>query len=88
MSNHKIATFKFFICFLLFWTFIGYSPQSTFSENENIDLENSLEAYIKEQEHHIAGLATIVIDQNEIIHKMKGYSNIEEQIMVDENTVF
>ena len=88
MSNHKIATFKVFICFLLFWTFFGYSPQSTFSENENIDLENSLEAYIEEQEHHIAGLATIVIDQNEIIHKMEGYSNIEEQIMVDENTVF
>ena len=88
LSKRKIDTYKVFICFLLFWTFFGYSPPSTFSENRNIALENRLEAYIEEYEHHIAGLATIVIDQNEIIYKMKGYSNIEEQIMVNENTVF
>lgn len=41
-----------------------------------------------EHRGNIAGLATIVIDQDEIIHKMKGYSNIEEQILVNENTVF
>ena len=41
-----------------------------------------------EHEGNIAGLATIVIDQDEIIYKMKGYSNIEEQILVNENTVF
>ena len=41
-----------------------------------------------EHEGNIAGLATIVIDQDEIIYKMKGYSNIEEQILVNEDTVF
>ena len=41
-----------------------------------------------EHKGNIAGLATIVIDQDEIIYKMKGYSNIEEQILVNENTVF
>lgn len=51
-------------------------------------LENKLEDYIIEHKKDIAGLATIVIDQDEIIYKVKGYSNIEEQILVNENTVF
>ena len=28
------------------------------------------------------------MDEDEIIYKMKGYSNIEEQILVNEDTVF
>ena len=34
-----------------------------------------------EHEEDIAGLATIVIDQDEVIYKMKGYANIEEQVL-------
>ena len=51
-------------------------------------LENKLENYMTEYEENVAGLATIVIDQDEIIYKMKGYANIEEQILVNEDTVF
>ncbi|MBS4207220.1 serine hydrolase domain-containing protein [Bacillus sp. FJAT-50079] len=88
MSNRNNKIFKTFICLLLLLILFGYSPQSTFSANEHPVLENKLENYIKEHEENIAGLATIVIDQDEIIYKMKGYSNIEEQILVNENTVF
>lgn len=88
VSNHNNKFFNTFICFLLLWILFGYNPQSTFSANEHIDLENKLENYMLEHEGNVAGLATIVIDQGEIIYKMKGYSNIEEQHLVNENTVF
>ncbi|WP_078380712.1 serine hydrolase domain-containing protein [Sutcliffiella halmapala] len=88
MSNHNNKAFKTFICFLLLWILFGYNPLSTFSANENTVLENKLENYMIEHGGDVAGLATIVIDQDEIVYKMKGYANIEEQILVNENTVF
>ncbi|GKV64495.1 FmtA-like protein [Sporosarcina sp. NCCP-2331] len=51
-------------------------------------MEDQLEMYMKEHEAEIAGLAAIVLDQDDVIYKMKGYSNREEQIPVTENTVF
>lgn len=59
-----------------------------FSANEHTVLENKLDDYILEHEGDIAGLATIVIDEDEIIYKMIGYADIEEQIPVNEDTVF
>lgn len=56
--------------------------------NEQTVLERKLEEYIAENQQSIAGLATIVINQNETIYKMDGYANIEEQIPVNENTIF
>ncbi|KXH86744.1 methicillin resistance protein FmtA [Sporosarcina sp. HYO08] len=76
------------MCFLLIWTLYSYHPQSTLSANEHTVLENKLEKYLIEHGENIAGLATIVIDQDEIVYKMKGYSNREKQILVTENTVF
>ncbi|WP_100407740.1 serine hydrolase domain-containing protein [Bacillus solitudinis] len=88
MSNQNNKVFRTFIGFLLLWILFGYNPQLTFSTNEHSVLENRLENYMIEHEGNIAGLATIVIDQDELIYKMKGYSNIEEQVLVNENTVF
>ena len=85
MSHHKF--FKTFICFLLFWTLFGYNSQ-LITANEQTNLENKIENYMIEHEEDIAGLATIVIDQDEVIYKMKGYANIEEQVLVNEDTVF
>ena len=85
MSHHKF--FKTFICFLLLWTLFGYNSQ-LITANEQTDLENKLENYMIEHEEDVAGLATIVIDQDEVIYKMKGYANIEEQVLVNEDTVF
>ena len=58
------------------------------SANEPIGLERKLEDYLIEHEENVAGLATIVVDQDEVIYKMKGYANIEEQILVNEDTIF
>ena len=41
-----------------------------------------------EHEENVAGLAMIVINDDEVIDKMKGYSNIEDQNLVNEDTVF
>ncbi|QUW23001.1 serine hydrolase [Sporosarcina sp. Marseille-Q4063] len=85
MTHRNSNLFKTFICFLLLW--ILFNPQSI-TANEHADLESKLENYMIEHEGDVAGLATIVIDQDEVIYKMKGYSNIEEQVLVDEDTVF
>ncbi|WP_228551160.1 serine hydrolase domain-containing protein [Sporosarcina cascadiensis] len=80
--------FKMFICFLLLVSSIAWTSHSAFSESEFSTLEDQLEMYMKEHEAEIAGLAAIVLDQDAVIYKMKGYSNREEQIPVTENTVF
>src|SRR5690625_3653677 len=84
--NNKLLNTVLFL--LLLYTLCGYTAQSTFAANEQIALEKKLEDYIIEHKENIAGLVTIVINQDEVIYKMKGYSNIEEHIPVNENTVF
>nr|WP_172372423.1 serine hydrolase domain-containing protein [Sporosarcina jiandibaonis] len=66
----------------------GYAPETAFSATEQQVLEDKLADYMTEHEEIAAGVATIVIDEDEVIYKMKGYSNIEEQILVNEDTVF
>ncbi|WP_100372297.1 serine hydrolase domain-containing protein [Bacillus sp. FJAT-45037] len=88
MNNRDSKVFKSFICFLLLWILLGYNPPPTFSASEHIFSENKLENYLKENNNDIAGLAAIVIDEDEVIYKMEGYANIEEQILINENTVF
>jgi len=79
---------KTFICFLLLCILFGYNPPSTFYANEHIFSVNKLEDYLNENKKDIAGLATIVIDQDEVIYKMEGYADIHKQVPVNENTVF
>lgn len=88
MNGHNHTVLKMFICLLFFWISFGYNPQFTLSASEHIQLENELELYLKEHKANVAGLATIVVDEDATILKMSGYSNIEEQIPVNENTVF
>jgi CubicO group peptidase (beta-lactamase class C family) len=87
VSNRNNKVVKTFICFLLLWTIFGNNPQPI-TANEHTDLENRLENYLIEHEESVAGLATIVINEDEVIYKMKGYANIEEQVLVNEDTVF
>ena len=67
MSNDNNNVFKTFICFLLLWILIGYNPAST-TANEQIVLEEKLEDYMIEQEENLAGLATTVIKEDEVIY--------------------
>ncbi len=73
MNHYNNIIFRTFICFLLIWILFGYNSDSTFSANEHLTLENKLEDYIREQEENVAGLATIIINQDETIYKMRGY---------------
>ncbi len=88
MRKYNNNIFMAFICFLLLWMLFGYKPQTTFSANEHAFLENKLENYIVKHEENIAGLATIMVVDDKITYKMKGYSNIEKEVPVNENTVF
>ncbi|MDV2685654.1 serine hydrolase domain-containing protein [Alkalihalophilus lindianensis] len=88
MNNHDCKVFKSFICFLLLWILFGYHPPSTFSANEPIFSENKVEDYLKEHKKEIAGLAAIVIDEDEVIYKMEGYADREKEILIKEDTVF
>lgn|SRR5690625_1195805 len=82
MHNFK----KGFLIFLLL--LIAIATPSNSSAKELFNVEERLTNYLKEHEKDIAGLATIVINQDNTIYKMKGYSNIEKQIPIDEDTVF
>lgn len=88
MSRHYHNFFKIIICFSLLWAFFGVAPQPTFAASDHSLLEKELENYILEHEQDMAGLAAIVIDQDDVISSMKGYANIEEQVPVDQDTVF
>ncbi|WP_368505156.1 serine hydrolase domain-containing protein [Alkalihalophilus sp. As8PL] len=88
MNNSASKVFKMFICFLLLSILFGYHPPSTYSASEPILSEKKVEDYLKEHKKDIAGLATIVIDEDEVIYKMEGYADREKQILVNEDTVF
>ncbi|MYL57780.1 serine hydrolase, partial [Virgibacillus halodenitrificans] len=88
MRKYNNNIFMAFICFLLLWMLFGYNPQITSSANEHAYLENKLENYIVKHEENIAGLATIMVVDDKITYKMKGYANIEKEVPVNENTVF
>ena len=88
MKNCVSMVFKTFICFLIICILIGYYSPLTYSTSENMILENKVENYLDENKEEIAGLATIVLDEDEIIYKMRGYANLENQTLVDKNTVF
>lgn len=74
--------------FFLIWILFGYTPEPNFSATEQQLLEGKLADYMTEHEESTAGVATIVINEDEIIYKMNGYADIEQQIRVDEETVF
>ncbi len=78
----KFTTYLIVSC--LFLTLI---PQYAFAFTETLDEE--IDELISEHEDTTAGLATIVIEDDEIIiNRMVGYADIERDIKVDEDTVF
>ena len=88
MNAHNNKLFNIFISFFLIWILFGYTPEPTFSATEQQVLKDKLADYMTEHEETIAGVATIVINEDEIIYKMKGYADIDQQTGVDEETVF
>ncbi|WEG15112.1 serine hydrolase [Alkalihalophilus pseudofirmus] len=88
MNHHTNQFSKVSILYLLFLVLFTFDSPSTLSANVADSIENKVEEYLKEHEKDIAGLATMVIDEDKLIYKMKGYADIENQIPVTEDTVF
>ncbi|MEC2072577.1 serine hydrolase domain-containing protein [Alkalihalophilus marmarensis] len=88
MNHHTNQFSKVFILYLLFFVLFTLDFPLTLSANEAASIENKVEEYLKEHEKDTAGLATIVINEGEVIYKMKGFADKENQIPVTEDTVF
>lgn len=84
----RVRISKLFIFTLLFLFFMGNHALETFSAQEKNNIEKELAQYFTEHTDDIAGLATIVINEDDVLYKMEGYANIEEQLPVDTDTVF
>lgn len=71
-------------------------PQNVFAAEQTTpsglaydDIGTEIDAYIKEYEAGLASVGTCVFDKNEIIHESYyGYSDIENKILADEETVY
>lgn len=78
---------KFSIYFIVSCLLLTSIPQYASASTET--LEQKIDELISEHEDTTAGLATIVIEDDEIIiNRMVGYADIERDIKVDEGTVF
>lgn len=88
MNHHTNRFSKVFILYLLSLVLFAFDPPSTSYANETAATEDNIEEYLKKHDKDIAGLATIVIEEDKVIYKMKGYADIENQIPVTEDTVF
>lgn len=84
VNRYNQKTLKLVVSLLVIFIIFGNNAPPILATNEQIVLED----YISENQQNIAGLATIVISQDETIYKMEGYANIEEKIPVNENTIF
>ncbi len=87
MNALSSKRFNLFICFFIVWILFGYGTP-TFSATEQQVLDSKIEDYMTENEKKSAGVATIIINEDEIIYKMKGYADIEKRTRVDEETIF
>lgn len=78
---------KFTTYFIVSCLFLTLISQHAFASTET--LEDKIDELIWEYEDTTAGLATIVIQDNEIVaHELVGYADIERDIKVDEDIVF
>ncbi len=85
--NHS-KNYKRFLNLLIISILIGYYSPSTVSANIDNKREHRLDDYLNEHHEDIAGLAAIVMDRDQMTYKMRGYADIEKQILVNEDTVF
>lgn len=76
------------MCSLLIWGLFGYMPHPTFSAPGQHDLEQKIDKYLQENETTSAGVTTILVNGDDITYRMKGYANLENKELVDEETVF
>ncbi|GKV68664.1 hypothetical protein NCCP2716_11620 [Sporosarcina sp. NCCP-2716] len=51
-------------------------------------LESQLDAYLKQQQDEMAGLAAIILQKDRVIVRLEGFADIERQIPVDADTIF
>lgn len=84
VNGHDKSVFKVYLYFLFLLFLVGYRPETAFSSVT----DNKLDDYLSDREEEIAGLTVVIVDGDEIMTEMRGYSNIEGQTPVDEQTVF
>ncbi|WP_376869353.1 serine hydrolase domain-containing protein [Bhargavaea changchunensis] len=56
--------------------------------SEQQELEEALSDYLNEHGEKAAGVAVIVVNEDEITYLMDGYADIKRQVPVDEETIF
>ncbi|MED1603352.1 serine hydrolase domain-containing protein [Alkalihalophilus marmarensis] len=88
MNHHTNRFSKYFILYLLSLVLFSFHPPAISFANETASTEDNIEEYLQEHDKDIAGLATILLEEDKVIYKMKGYADIENQIPVTEDTVF
>lgn len=88
MNKRNRKLLILFISFVLLWTLFGYAPEPTLSATNGWELGDQLTDYLTEHKETSAGVATIVVHEDDIIYKMQGYADVAEQIRVDKDTVF
>lgn len=88
MNVNQKKRLNIILTLLLLWTLFGYAPESTLSAESGQELADKLTDYLTEYKETSAGVATIVVHEDDIIYKMQGYADIKEEIPVDKDTVF
>lgn len=65
-----------------------YKPIATFATKQPHLVKENVLQYIEEHEEEIAGLTTIIIQEDDVMMEMRGHENIAKQTAINEDTVF
>ncbi|KZE36525.1 methicillin resistance protein FmtA [Bhargavaea cecembensis] len=68
--------------------FFTLNLKPALSASDQQVLESTLSDYLKEHGEKAAGVAVIVINEDEVMNLIDGYADIKRQIPVDEETIF
>lgn len=89
MKKFNKISFELCMCFLITCILLTSAPKYVSALTETQTLDSKIDEYIAQHEDTIAALATIVIQNNEIlVHRTTGYANIEQGIKAGNDTVF
>lgn len=80
--------FSLIVYSLLIIVLFGSVAELSFAATEEHTLAGKVSAYMTAHEDSTAGVATVIIKNDEIIYKAKGFADLEQQTPVDEETVF
>lgn len=77
-----------FIFITLLMTVVGYKPLAIVATDKQHLLKENILAYIEAHEEEIAGLTTIILQEDDVMVERRGHENIAKQTPIDEDTVF